>query len=82
MASPTYQKKLSFVVLFSSLFLLLPSAQSTNVKYCDKKGKYDVKVKGVEISPDPVVSGEPATFNIAASTVSDFWVVMEQAMWL
>ncbi|GMN60164.1 hypothetical protein TIFTF001_029256 [Ficus carica] len=63
-------EKLSFVALFffSSLFLLLPSSHSTNVKYCDKKGNYAVKVNAVKISLDPVVSGKPATFNISAST--------------
>ncbi|BBH05351.1 MD-2-related lipid recognition domain-containing protein / ML domain-containing protein [Prunus dulcis] len=30
--------------------------------------EYAVKVQGVEILPDPVVRGKPATFNISAST--------------
>lgn len=34
----------------------------------DKKADYDVEVKGVEISPDPVARGQPATFSIAAAT--------------
>jgi len=29
---------------------------------------YPVKVSGVEVVPDPVVRGEPATFKISAST--------------
>ncbi|KAA8544377.1 hypothetical protein F0562_022355 [Nyssa sinensis] len=55
------------------LFLLVacshvPSIQSKDVKYCDKKVNYAVKVDGVDISPDPVVTGKPATFSISAST--------------
>lgn len=34
----------------------------------DKGKKYPVKVSGVEIVPDPVARGEPATFKISAST--------------
>ncbi|KAK9755821.1 hypothetical protein RND81_01G053400 [Saponaria officinalis] len=34
----------------------------------DKKGKYAVKVKGVEMNPDPVVSGEEAKFKISATS--------------
>ncbi|OMO89047.1 hypothetical protein CCACVL1_08046 [Corchorus capsularis] len=34
----------------------------------DKKGNYAVEVGGVNISPNPVVRGKPATFNISAST--------------
>lgn len=37
----------------------------------DKKGNYAVKVDQVEIFPDPVVTGEPATFNISAVTGKD-----------
>ncbi|TYH66577.1 hypothetical protein ES332_D06G133600v1, partial [Gossypium tomentosum] len=32
------------------------------------KGYYVVKVDGVDISPNPVISGKPATFTISAST--------------
>lgn len=34
----------------------------------DRTGNYAVKVSGVDMSPDPVVRGEPATFKISAST--------------
>jgi hypothetical protein len=34
----------------------------------DKGKKYPVKVSAVEIIPDPVQPGQPATFNISAST--------------
>lgn len=40
----------------------------TKMNGADKKANYDVKVEGVDMIPDPVVSGEPATFNIKAST--------------
>jgi hypothetical protein len=34
-----------------------------------EKGRdYPVKVTGVEVIPDPVIRGEPATFRISAST--------------
>ncbi|KAK9279008.1 hypothetical protein L1049_012683 [Liquidambar formosana] len=63
------QFKLALLLFFTS-FVLLPSiqAKAKDVKYCDKKGNYAVKVQGIEISPDPVVTGKPATFNISAST--------------
>ena len=34
----------------------------------DKKANYVVKVHDVEISPDPVKTGEDTTFTIKAST--------------
>jgi hypothetical protein len=34
----------------------------------DKGKKYLVKLSAVEIIPDPVQPGQPATFNISAST--------------
>ncbi|XP_040992817.1 putative phosphatidylglycerol/phosphatidylinositol transfer protein DDB_G0282179 isoform X1 [Juglans microcarpa x Juglans regia] len=61
--------KLSLLLFLASISLVLvPFAQATNVKYCDKKGGYPVKVRGVKISPNPVVPGKQATFNISAST--------------
>ncbi|XP_054793507.1 uncharacterized protein LOC129299093 [Prosopis cineraria] len=53
-----------------SCILLLSSSQihATRVKYCEKQGDYAVKVIGVEISPDPVIRGKPATFEISAAT--------------
>ena len=38
------------------------------IMYADKKVDYNVKVKGVEISPYPIARGQPATFSIAAAT--------------
>ncbi|OIW05899.1 hypothetical protein TanjilG_23686 [Lupinus angustifolius] len=56
---------LSFSILFLSSFL---AQAKVTFKYCDKKGNYDVKVSGIEISPNPVVSGNPANFKISASS--------------
>ncbi|KAK3145856.1 hypothetical protein QOZ80_3BG0258410 [Eleusine coracana subsp. coracana] len=59
------------LLLFAAalLLLLLPSASvATAVEYCKKGQDYPVKVTGVEVVPDPVVRGEPATFRISAST--------------
>ena len=39
-----------------------------NDNNADKKAKYDVKVQGVEISPNPIARGKPATFSISATT--------------
>ncbi|KAF0907457.1 hypothetical protein E2562_017390 [Oryza meyeriana var. granulata] len=53
----------------AACLLFLPSASAvTNVEYCNKDQNYPVKVSGVEIVPDPVARGEPATFKISAST--------------
>ncbi|EXC12978.1 hypothetical protein L484_016908 [Morus notabilis] len=54
-------------ILLVSLCLIAPLTQATKVTYCTKKA-YDVTVKGVEINPDPVVRGKPATFSISATT--------------
>ncbi|KAL2328393.1 hypothetical protein Fmac_021820 [Flemingia macrophylla] len=58
------------VLLFSTiLFLSAFHAQAKiKVNYCDKKVNYAVKVSGVDISPNPVVSGEPANFKISATS--------------
>ncbi|XAR64794.1 hypothetical protein NMG60_11008632 [Bertholletia excelsa] len=56
-----------FVAFLLSLCLLSLSIQATDVHYCNKKTKYAVEVSGVDISPDPIARGEPATFNISAS---------------
>ncbi|KAK2454611.1 hypothetical protein P8452_02003 [Trifolium repens] len=60
----TITSKLFF--LFSTLFLL--HANATDIHYCDRKANYDVEVKGVQISPDPIARGHPATFTISATT--------------
>ncbi|EEF38289.1 putative phosphatidylglycerol/phosphatidylinositol transfer protein DDB_G0282179 [Ricinus communis] len=66
MAIIEYKPVLSVFLL--SLCLIVPFTRATDVRYCDKKADYDVKVKGVEISPNPVVRGQQATFSISAST--------------
>ncbi|XP_039041243.1 putative phosphatidylglycerol/phosphatidylinositol transfer protein DDB_G0282179 [Hibiscus syriacus] len=60
--------KLILLPLLSISLFLLPFLQATDFNYCDKKGNYVVKVKGVDISPNPVARGKPATFSISAST--------------
>ncbi|XP_030531856.1 putative phosphatidylglycerol/phosphatidylinositol transfer protein DDB_G0282179 [Rhodamnia argentea] len=52
----------------ASLAQAAAAATTTEVTYCDKKTEYDVKVQGVEISPNPVARGRTATFSISAST--------------
>ncbi|XP_072957272.1 MD-2-related lipid-recognition protein ROSY1-like [Typha angustifolia] len=56
------------ILLFASSLLFLSTAIATSVEYCKKGADYPVKVSGVEISPNPVARGEPATFTISAST--------------
>ncbi|KAK7257576.1 hypothetical protein RIF29_31637 [Crotalaria pallida] len=56
---------LSFFILFLSSSL---SHAKVTFKYCDKKEDYAVKVSAIEILPNPVVSGIPATFKISASS--------------
>ncbi|KEH41864.1 putative ML domain, phosphatidylinositol/phosphatidylglycerol transfer protein [Medicago truncatula] len=53
---------------FSTLFLLQAFTDATDVHYCDKKASYDIEVKEVQISPDPIARGRPATFTISATT--------------
>ncbi|XVF55891.1 hypothetical protein PTKIN_Ptkin06aG0072700 [Pterospermum kingtungense] len=55
-------------LLLLSLCLLIPLTVAKDVNYCNKKTEYDVKVQGVEISPDPIARGQPATFSISATT--------------
>nr|CAD1841579.1 unnamed protein product [Ananas comosus var. bracteatus] len=58
-----------FASLLLALFVLTPAiALATSVEKCNRGANYPVKVSGVEISPDPVARGEPATFTISAST--------------
>ncbi|KAG2640030.1 hypothetical protein PVAP13_2KG065100 [Panicum virgatum] len=63
--------KQSLLVLaaVAACLLLLPAASvATDVDYCSRGKKYPVKVSGVQIVPDPVQPGKPATFKISAST--------------
>ncbi|CAN6695275.1 unnamed protein product [Malus baccata var. baccata] len=68
------------IVICFAFCLLLPRTQSTDVKYCNQKDEYAVKVQGVKILPDPVVRGKPVTFGISATTgqtISSGKVVIE-----
>ncbi|KAF4371025.1 hypothetical protein G4B88_002954 [Cannabis sativa] len=62
---------LFFVVLCPTLLLIFHPITATDVKHCDNKIDYAIKVHGVEISPDPVVIGKPVSFIISASTGQD-----------
>ncbi|XVF69291.1 hypothetical protein PTKIN_Ptkin11bG0069200 [Pterospermum kingtungense] len=70
MVTVASQFKLILLPLLAITLLFLPllQATATDFKYCDDEGSYVVKVDGVNISPNPVVRGKPATFNISAST--------------
>ncbi|XVF47031.1 hypothetical protein PTKIN_Ptkin03bG0076400 [Pterospermum kingtungense] len=62
------QFKLLLLPLLAISLFFLPFLQATDFSYCDNEGNYVVKVDGVDISPNPVVRGQPATFKISAST--------------
>ncbi|OAY73254.1 Phosphatidylglycerol/phosphatidylinositol transfer protein [Ananas comosus] len=67
-----------FASLLLALFVLSPAiALATSVEKCNRGANYPVKVSGVEISPDPVARGEPATFTISASTVK--WLTISDS---
>lgn len=36
--------------------------------FVEENTEYEVKVKEVDISPNPIARGEPATFTISANT--------------
>ncbi|CAI0541633.1 unnamed protein product [Linum tenue] len=60
--------KRTLFLLAAICLLLAPTARATDVKYCDAKANYAVKVEGIKITPDPVIAGKQATFAISAST--------------
>lgn len=71
------------LLLFFAVCLLVPSIQAKSVSYCDKKGEYAVEVQDIQISPDPIVPGKPATFTISASAgeaISGGKVVIEVSL--
>ncbi|KAM0024685.1 putative sterol transport protein NPC2 [Helianthus debilis subsp. tardiflorus] len=68
------QSKL-FVILLCSISLIAPFADAIDVKYCNKKSNYAVKVSGVEINPYPIERGTETTFTIKASTGTLFILV-------
>ncbi|XP_044958042.1 R3H domain-containing protein 2-like [Hordeum vulgare subsp. vulgare] len=66
---------------FAAALLLSASyAAAVDFEYCNKGRHYLVKVSSVEMSPDPVVRGKPATFKISAST--DRWLVRREKITL
>ncbi|CAF1861675.1 unnamed protein product [Brassica oleracea var. botrytis] len=62
--------EISFDSVISSPRLSSPivRASTTDVQYCEKNAEYGVKVKEVNIAPNPIARGEPATFTISANT--------------
>ncbi|KAE8801407.1 60S ribosomal protein L10a-2 [Hordeum vulgare] len=56
-------------VAMKALLLSASRDAAVDFEYCNKGRHYPVKVSGMQISPDPVVRGKPATFKISASTV-------------
>ncbi|XP_015690250.1 MD-2-related lipid-recognition protein ROSY1-like [Oryza brachyantha] len=71
MASSNHRRRVPVLLAAAAalLVVLLPApAAATDVEYCKQGRDYPVKVSGVEIVPDPVISGQPATFKISAST--------------
>ncbi|XP_010486847.1 PREDICTED: putative phosphatidylglycerol/phosphatidylinositol transfer protein DDB_G0282179 [Camelina sativa] len=62
-------KYMGLCSLAISYFLFVSTiVAATDVHYCDSNEEYEVKVKGVNISPYPIARGEPATFSISANT--------------
>ncbi|CAM0905383.1 unnamed protein product [Alopecurus aequalis] len=82
----TKQSLSALALLAAACILLLPSASAvTNVEYCNKGKNYPVKVSGVEIVPDPVERGVPATFKISASTdktITNGKLVIDVKYWI
>ncbi|KAA0060180.1 putative phosphatidylglycerol/phosphatidylinositol transfer protein [Cucumis melo var. makuwa] len=56
------------IFLLFTVLLLFPVIFAAKFEYCDRRGNYPVKVDELEVSPDPVKSGQPATFTVSAST--------------
>ncbi|XP_038880737.1 putative phosphatidylglycerol/phosphatidylinositol transfer protein DDB_G0282179 [Benincasa hispida] len=54
--------------LLVAVLLLSPFILAAEFDYCDRRGNYPVKVDELQVSPDPVKSGQPATFTVSAST--------------
>ncbi|XP_010423336.1 PREDICTED: phosphatidylglycerol/phosphatidylinositol transfer protein-like [Camelina sativa] len=50
------------------LLLISPVVRAIDVHYCEENAEYEIQVKEVEISPNPIAPGEPVTFTISANT--------------
>ncbi|KAF7001102.1 hypothetical protein CFC21_016837 [Triticum aestivum] len=82
----TKQSLLAAAAVCLLLLLPLPAAYAvTDVEYCNKGKNYPVKVSGVEIVPDPVERGVPATFKISATTdknITEGKLVIDVKYWI
>ncbi|XP_051131848.1 uncharacterized protein LOC127251934 [Andrographis paniculata] len=56
------------LVFVLCLLVPLTSADSKDVRYCDKKANYAVKINDLQIDPYPISRGVNTTFQMAAST--------------
>ncbi|PWA72165.1 MD-2-related lipid recognition domain-containing protein / ML domain-containing protein [Artemisia annua] len=56
------------ITFLCSVLLIAPLTNAIDVKYCNKKNNYDIKVSGVEINPYPIQRDVETTFTISAST--------------
>lgn len=68
-------KSCEYDLLIDNLICILEStlnvtsfAMSDNFYIADKSTNYPIKVRGIEIHPNPVVGGKPAQFKILASS--------------
>ncbi|KAH0907811.1 hypothetical protein HID58_039638 [Brassica napus] len=59
---------MSRIAILPLLLVFSTIARATDVQYCEENAEYEVKVKEVNISPNPIARGEPATFTISATT--------------
>ncbi|VVA97276.1 unnamed protein product [Arabis nemorensis] len=57
-----------FSLVISCFLFVSTIVRATDVHYCDNNEEYEVKVQGVDISPNPIARGQPATFSISANT--------------
>eukprot|EP01018_Ginkgo_biloba_P010841 Gb_36544 [translate_table: standard] len=57
----------ALVLIVVTCSLVSISHAATKVSYCESEDSYPVLVQSVDINPDPVVSGKPATFSISAT---------------
>ncbi|KAK1643588.1 hypothetical protein QYE76_061393 [Lolium multiflorum] len=67
-AMATNRRLRDLLLLAAALLLSASTSSAADFQYCNKGRRYPVKVSGVEIVPDPVVRGQPASFKISAST--------------
>ncbi|XP_074270753.1 phosphatidylglycerol/phosphatidylinositol transfer protein-like [Silene latifolia] len=58
----------TFIIPLLLFTLLTRLSHATNVHYCDKNIDYEVKVYAIEVTPNPIAKGHPATLSISAST--------------